>query len=358
MSLLANAGTPLMWITAGHLLIGNLFIGLFEGCFLAKCFGFRPRHSIVCMIIANYISFVAGMSLIEFVRHEYFAAITDPPPIFRLRGEQLMLAVLTYFATIVVEWPMVMFAARGSKGSRWKNAAVASLATQTVSYLCLVPVYAICTTTSLITVPHLQGDLAFVKAPSLRVYFIEPTDGSVVRMQLSGKDRETVARPALMNPIARLFVSKGDSPGRLKLLTVSGEKGQKPAEILADVAARAAPMPNERLLEEPDTMSNFGHWGLDALPDLREDHARQFTCKTGFWAAEGLQVYESGVERYRLALETIFASPFDWAFRNAVVLPGDQVIVQVRDQLLILDMPTRKLGFLAMGRGPVVVAED
>lgn len=34
----AGAGTPLMWATASHLVIGNAFIGVLEGWLLARWF--------------------------------------------------------------------------------------------------------------------------------------------------------------------------------------------------------------------------------------------------------------------------------------------------------------------------------
>jgi hypothetical protein len=44
--------------------------------------------------------------------------------------------------------------------------------------------------------------------------------------------------------------------------------------------------------------------------------------------------------------------------RNFILLPQEQLIFQLRDQIMLLDLPTRKIGLLTMGRGPVVVIED
>lgn len=43
-----------------------------------------------------------------------------------------------------------------------------------------------------------------------------------------------------------------------------------------------------------------------------------------------------------------------WIARNATILPSDQVVYQLGNQIVILDLSTRKLAFLALGQGPVV----
>lgn len=53
---LANAGTPLMWAGALHLMFGNAFIGLIEGVILALYWRVRWGRSILLMIAANYVA--------------------------------------------------------------------------------------------------------------------------------------------------------------------------------------------------------------------------------------------------------------------------------------------------------------
>jgi hypothetical protein len=60
----ANAGTPLMWARGIHLFIGNLAIGIGEGCLLAILFRKRAAPCIGVMIAANYFSAWIGGSLL------------------------------------------------------------------------------------------------------------------------------------------------------------------------------------------------------------------------------------------------------------------------------------------------------
>jgi hypothetical protein len=68
---------------------------------------------------------------------------------------------------------------------------------------------------------------------------------------------------------------------------------------------------------------------------------------------EGLQAWNKKTnEKLNAALETPFVI---WPSRNATVLPGDQVVYQLGDQIVVLDLRTRRIGLVARGRGPVVI---
>lgn len=43
-----------------------------------------------------------------------------------------------------------------------------------------------------------------------------------------------------------------------------------------------------------------------------------------------------------------------WYSRNAVTLPHGQVVYQAGEQIVLLDLATRRIALLAIGQGPVV----
>jgi hypothetical protein len=53
-----------------------------------------------------------------------------------------------------------------------------------------------------------------------------------------------------------------------------------------------------------------------------------------------------------LAFETPLLA---WVSRCATVLPGEQVVYEVEGQVVLLDLGTRRMQFLARGSSPVVV---
>jgi hypothetical protein len=125
----ANAGTPLMWATASHLVIGNAFIGVLEGWLLARWFQVPRGRAVALMIAANYASaWVGGV----FIR----GAALDLIPLDLNNGWRwfwIMVGV-TYCLTLLIEWPFMAFLLRKNPG--WvKRSAGAALGVQSVSYL-------------------------------------------------------------------------------------------------------------------------------------------------------------------------------------------------------------------------------
>jgi hypothetical protein len=57
---LADAGTPLMWTSMLHLLVGNALIGVGEGLLLVRLFKTSANWTIPVMMAANYFSAWTG----------------------------------------------------------------------------------------------------------------------------------------------------------------------------------------------------------------------------------------------------------------------------------------------------------
>jgi hypothetical protein len=52
----------------------------------------------------------------------------------------------------------------------------------------------------------------------------------------------------------------------------------------------------------------------------------------------------------------ILHTPFiSWFMKNVTILPEDQVVFQMGEQIVLLDLNSRKIGFISKGIGPVVV---
>ena len=89
----ANTGTPLMWATTLHLLVGNLFIGIAEGWLLAKLFKLNRGKTIGLLIAANYVSAWVGNLLLARVDSVFSLDITNAWTIF------WFLVVIAYLST-------------------------------------------------------------------------------------------------------------------------------------------------------------------------------------------------------------------------------------------------------------------
>jgi hypothetical protein len=353
-ALIANTGTPLMWAAGLHLVIGNLFIGIFEGLLLGRFFRLKRSHAVIVMILANYFSMIAGAVSLDSIQWFLESYVFPGPPIFHAGSILITLAVVSYSMSILLEWPACTWLLR--KGPRpWRQSLFASAIVQSCSYAVLVPFYASCTTISMITQPDLQSNLGFVDSKNTMIYFINPGTHSVNRCRANGSERESVLTLPACGSNDRLFLNPRRDSNDLDLWWVHDDK--KNDLLIPHIATRGEPLRRKDYGIEPDTWGNVWWSNTTSLPADKSERP-VWTAHCGFWAVEGLAVSLKGKWQYRLAMETPFSGPFLWACRNAVSLSDTQVLFQTQDQLLILDMPSKKLSFLATGRGPVVVFPD
>jgi len=96
-----------------------------------------------------------------------------------------------------------------------------------------------------------------------------------------------------------------------------------------------------------------GTWSNHGLAfDLRDPDKRLWSFYTGYSPVGGLTILNNITkERTRLSLETPFTH---WLVRNATVIPGDQLVFQLGQQICIFDRKRRKIGLIAQGKGPAV----
>ena len=139
----ADAGTPLMWATALHLVIGNFFIGFFEGWLLSWIFKLRVWVCILAMIPANYFSAWVGGYFLN-------AAVTRSLPFTLYNAWPWIwtMVAFTYLMTLILEWPFIHFCFRKEPG-RWRKSLRGNLLVNSLSYALLFGWYWMASGTSL-----------------------------------------------------------------------------------------------------------------------------------------------------------------------------------------------------------------
>ncbi len=145
-TVLANAGTPLMWGTMGHLALGNIFIGILEGNILRWRNSGKDNRAVALMVLANYLSAICGMFIIGGLNALWACNWT----LLNLKTNFFLMVVLLWLATVLLEWPFVWLA-MGKELRRWGKALKISFILQSVSYVLLVGWYMYCGNHSLLT---------------------------------------------------------------------------------------------------------------------------------------------------------------------------------------------------------------
>ena len=349
----ADAGTPLIWASALHLVFGNAFVGVFEGTLLASFFGVRKRRAIGAMILANYFSaWVGGV----FLNGCIVQAL--PLNLNNVRFFFWTMVVVTYLMTLVLEFPFVWLVFRGDP-CRLGKAVRGSLLIQTVSYVVLFGVYWAASGTSLLSGTKIVQPSALALPAEVVLYFISSKDGNVYATGLAQLEPRQVAELRSTNRNDRLLVrvSATDSNSWDLIALLVAEKRQEPmlVTIQKNFATEAAPGWRALTLgtsDEADTWFNFGPVGR-----LGSAKRSAWEFRSGFWPVSGLSGAQTNTgARAGFSFETPFGA---WIVRNATLLPGDNVLFQFgNDQICAFDPLGRRIALVTQGRGPVAVLHE
>lgn len=366
--LLANTTTWMMFVNLPMLLVGNVLIGLLEGVILTWVFKVRWHRAVAFMIVANYVSMLAGLALFGFAGIEGLFHIVWRPTVGDYREWFWFVLGLAFVLSILLEWPLCRLSFTPNARS-WKRSLLACSVLQVVSYLlCLAPILHwyedihINDTVKIVPVMSVvDGDLPF------RVYFIDPDDGDIYRMKINGTEIEHVLHTKL-DPGSRLLLysQKTSIESGVPFGLFVSNKGEKSVALLQKDFA----LSESAFLNPFEIIEGLSAWSTYAFAaDLRPEHERSLFVRVNW---DGLQVAEewtSGDGEYHGLGYWIFTySPsFDlqfkttigsWPCLNPTILPGDIVIFEFGGQICALDLKQRKLALIRMGYGPVVVRDE
>ncbi len=336
----ADAGTPLLWASGFHLLIGNAVIGIAEGLILWRLF--RPKRAgcIPIMIAGNYFSaWVGGVFLASAIVGRLDLDL------YNARRWLWCMVAITYLLTLLLEWPFVALCLRKTDG--WFRKSIwGSLVVQSASYLVLFGWYWAASGKSLYT------DMAVVQ-PSVislpketTLYYMTENNADIYAWDLGeGKTRKIRALTSL-NSSDVLQLEQARTPGRwdLRVGPDRFSATETTQEILsADMSCVVAEPPGAGLRPGGE------------VPRFRTD-------KSGWqfyfgWMAGHLDGENAKEGRnLDLSLETPFVI---WPVYFPTQLPSGQVVFQLgRNQICILDPNQRKIALLAKGRSPLITMKD
>lgn len=349
--LVANVGTPLMWLGCGHLVLGNLVIGLCEGGLLSWWGAVKYKPAALKMIAANYVSGLVGMALLPVLVRWVDASFADPP-LYRAGLTLGVLVGVAFVLTVLVECPLVLWSLKGSPRGRGARLA-AGVWVQAASYATLIPMYLWASPMSLLTDYTVARDVrGMAGGASGWVYYVDQRGDLIRRVSLDRTSDEKVGeiseKPTRdsWDPLwARLegdgSVSIVDGEAEYAVVRATQESGL--------VGARTDPY-------NPDGPSRV------CAIDFRDDPSRAaFTYRALPVMDSGLIRIEFGEGDYpnngwmtrTLAYSNALVH---WGAGSPVILPNGSVVFEFGHQIVIMDQQQR-IGFLALGTSPAVVLD-
>lgn len=342
----ANMGTPLMWANILHLGFGNAVIGVIEGLLISRWFAVDRGRAIRLMIAANYTSAWVGVYTLTLIGDWLHSRLVSVP-LYDTPRMIMVMALVIYLATVIMEYPFCIWILRSRKTITlhlFRRALLASFGAQTLSYGLLILYYLPVSSTGIYNNFDIDRQLSFARGSRAVVYFISP-QGDVCRINADGTHRRTVVAKAVPDEYAWLFVRKSPKTDSWDLWVRAGWEKRR---ILHEFAKYAAPRVRKSGGQSADD---------DAYPrrvaDLRPDGERDWEIENRFRSSLSMRAHRPG-QSLGISFETPFGT---WQTYCATILLGDLLVFQMKKQILVLDLNKRKVGFLALGHGPVVGME-
>ncbi len=339
---LADAGTPLVWATAFHMLLGNAILGVFEGWFLAQVFDLRDLRCMGIMILANYFSAWIGVFIVDAL------AGTQAVDIYNALRVTLTLILASYLLTVLLEWPFVALCFWHS--DRWLSRSVrGSLMVQTASYILLFGGFWLVSGKTLYTSTEVVPPTELSLPVGVQVFYIASSDGDVYRLSHSNSPTKVCTLNATnVSDFLRFQASKQDTNLWDLVVVMDGRQLNEEAIPILLNALRN-PSREMRLTQQ--------YWGWGTAPKVGTATNSQWHFAWAHWEDLGMWgTNEKTGERLRVA----FGTPvLGWPVWRAIHLPGDEVLFQLgEDQLCLLDTTGRRVALIARGHGPVAVTDD
>jgi hypothetical protein len=346
-NLLANAGTPLMWATGLHLVVGNLLIGIGEGLLTGLIFRVKIIKAIGLMILANYFSSWSAYMILAFMRPYLDETIT----IYTIQHAIWLAYGFAFIYTLFTEWPFLFFLLRQKK-HKLILSIVATVLIQTVSYAMLAYWYWGNSYNSLFQNAQIVHSSDFINSKKATVYFIGQ-DKNIYQIDLDGLQTEKIYEPVKKQNLMKLYLKINPDSGNADLCVSLLKDIYSEWEDVVYIVKKD--IVTSKQLETVSLYERVNDWSAKAT-DWRPQNQRQWDIQEGFWAAEGLRFWNTQTqENIYIALETPFVK---WLVRNATVLPGDEVVFQFGNQVCIYSFPTQKLTLISMGTSPVTIISD
>lgn len=344
----ADVGTPLVWAGAFHMILGNALIGLGEGYILARVFKLALRRCLWLLVIANYFSAWLGTFIVDALSSWWTLDI------YNALRVSLELIFITYVFTLILEWPFVALAFKGT--GRWFSRSIkASLLIQTLSYLVLFGGY------WLVSGKTLYTEMAIIPPEQVRlpenvqIFYIADTDGHVHQCSRTHSDTNIFSLGFTnVADSLRLQESKGDT-NSWDLVATRGWSHETDEALIVIPGIINGP-PKSALVTRQYWLTQQ-YWGWGTAPQIGSATNSPWHFGWSHWTDLGFWGRNRTTGEH---LSVSYGTPvMGWHVWRVIQLPEDKVLFQLGDnQLCILDIATKRVGILARGHGPVAITDN
>jgi len=345
----ANVGTPMVWFVSFHLLLGNLFIALFEAYLIKKFFKTHYLKTALFLIIANYVSCYAGLIIAR-----YSTLLVIDVNLLNALGFIVTSTFLLILLTIVIEWPFFLLIFRKEQ-DRLLKSIKASIVAQMASYSILIVFSVLLSDISLITKVEYQKPSDFGIKLNCHIYYIA-ADGDIYKSDFQGNVEFATEDRLEKSERARLIATQKDQSNTCAI-SIYERENRTTRIVMDDIRCDYGHFHNSptELLGAGDTWMNFG--------EVKFFDKNPYRVETHFWSA-GFSVRKSKDNLFYLTLNTPIVAV---DARNAMCVEKNILVYEAlsnyllfgeSNQIYLLDVENLKSAMLAKGTGPALICEN
>jgi hypothetical protein len=332
-----------------HWVCGSLLLGAFEGGLLAWRYRVSARRAVTAMLLSNLLSVLVGLVLLNGLLRPLTRWLLGPLPLYGLRRALVALPLLGYGLGVLLEWPFVWGAFSRGQGS-WRKAFRATVLVRTASWVGLVLLCLNAPDVGLIRNARVDPSLSFARGTSAWVYYLNDADQSLYRVRPDGTQRTRLEHAYGTDGVSHLVAEESGKPGCFDLWVHRWGWDSLGERLLTAVAGRPGKVWWQTKLS-PNTPQAFG-----PPVDFRANPRKGWRVLADYQAGRGLIAWR---DRPCRSLSFGLELPcLTWYSRCATVLPSGIVIYELGEQIVALDLRSRRMGVVALGRGPAVVLEQ
>jgi hypothetical protein len=311
------------------------------------------------MILANYASWFAGEWSIFALAEKIEGSVLNNNPLLNAPKFIITMAAMTFVVTLILEWPFCLWALKTKKNKILKSIA-ACLLVNICSYAFLVWLYCQASSYTLYTDLSIRAVDSFSKNNNAWIYYISPQDGDIHRIHPNGNNDENIhdlnmpvkSNKNFCNGDLFVWPSEKENSWDLWISYFCSEKENQ--LLIKDFAVKTAKPYSSyyttRDVNEPNKVDG-NYLSTFCSTNLTENKS-DWNIHTECWAIEGLVAEKKSSKEYlRFAFETPFVK---WFSSKSTLLPDDQVVYQLGNQIVLLDLNKRQIGLITLGFSPIV----
>ncbi|NLT51858.1 MAG: hypothetical protein GXX85_13180 [Ignavibacteria bacterium] len=324
-TILANAGTALMWMPILQLMFGNLLIGLIEGFAVSLIYKTKWYRSILIMIGGNYVSWLIGNGLILLFQ-EFIIDVA-----FQLKGvfvSWIISIVILYFLTVIIEFPFFNWIFKEENRSR-KRSWRLSLILNVITYTAMILIYLSVSKYNFFTDLKINQSL-LDKDYKLELYLKE--GGNIYKGKISSDFKRKLVYKIpekYKNLYPSLIENPKDSTIDLFLVNYSNDT----------LLLERSFIETKDKVFYPIIYEKYG-W---VKSDFRDTTNRDWEASAGGWAIEGLTINDENELKENYAFEVPWMF---WGIGQVSIINQNELICVIYGRLVIMNKDTKEIAYI------------